>query len=101
MRQFDVFRNASAGQAFAPYLVVLQSHHLDLLETVIVAPLIRDATMALSLVDLSVDFADEKLVLALSELSSVERRLLRDRKGDVLHLQDEIRRALERLFTGF
>ena len=101
MRQFDVYQNGSTAQAFAPFLVVLQSHHLDVLDTVIVAPLIRDAALGLSLVDLAVDFANETLVLALSELSSVERRLLRKREGDLLYLEDEIRPAVERLFTGF
>ncbi|WP_374571769.1 CcdB family protein [Phenylobacterium sp.] len=49
MRQFDVYANPSkVSVRFAPYLVVLQSHHLQGLDSVIVAPILRDAERALA-----------------------------------------------------
>ena len=45
MRQFDVVRNPKAErQPHAPFLVSLQSHHLDGFDTVVIAPMIEAAT---------------------------------------------------------
>jgi hypothetical protein len=77
IRQFDVFVNPSElSRTFAPYVVLLQSHLLDVIDTVIVAPAIRDAESALSPFDVRVTIADETLFIAVSEMSSVEKRHL-------------------------
>lgn len=102
MRQFDLYRNPSrALAAYAPYLIVLQSHYLDDLETVVVAPLIRDADRPLTLLDVAMMFDGQSLVIAVAELAAMDRLRLTRRAGDALAHQDALRRALDRLFTGF
>jgi len=72
LRQFDAFLNPSERRRdVAPYFVVLSSHHLQSIDEAVVAPLIRDWSKSLNGVDV------------------------------VLDEEDVIRRALERLFSGF
>lgn len=102
MRQFDVHRNPStSARAFAPYLVVLSSHHLVDIDDVIVAPLINDAGLVLGELEIEVDLDSERLVLTISELSTMERRRLGRAISSLLSHEYDIRRALDRLFTGF
>jgi toxin CcdB len=102
VRQFDVFTNPSeASRDFAPFVVMLQSHHLRDIDTAIVAPLIRESSPILSGFDLPISFNGESLYLAVSELGSVEIGLLRRAVGSLVEHDYEIRRALDRLFTGF
>lgn len=102
MRQFDLYQNPSiASQGYAPYLVVLQSHHLEALDSVVLAPVIRDAERPLSPIDVEVEIEGERLILAISELASVHRSMLKGRAGSGQAYEDAIRRALDRLFTGF
>ncbi|WP_337188221.1 CcdB family protein [Phenylobacterium sp.] len=103
MRQFDVYESPTeASRRIAPFLVVLQSHFLEGLPTVIVAPLLRRAERPRYLaVGLDVEFADEELVLSVAEMLAVDRGVLRRRRGDLRMREDEIRRALDRVFTGF
>ena len=102
MRQFDVFGNPSArSRDYAPYLIVLQSHHLDPLLTVMVAPIIRDAERPLSDLDLPIEIAGESLTIAITEMASIDRQVLKQFVSNVSAYEDAIRRALERIFTGF
>jgi hypothetical protein len=102
VRQFDVFTNPSERSlGFAPFVVILQSHHLQGIDTAVVAPLIRESSPTLTGFDLPIGFNDEALYLAISELSSVEIGLLRRAVGSLAEHDYEIRRALDRLVTGF
>ena len=103
MRQFDVYEAPSAAaRRIAPFVVVVQSHFLDGVPTVVIAPLLRQADRpAYSGVSVPLRFADEDLVLSLAELVRVDRAVLRRARGTLQELEDEIRRALERVFTGF
>jgi toxin CcdB len=102
LRQFDVYPNPStAARAFAPYVVVLQSHHIGGIDTVVVAPLVNDAQPNLAPLDVPVSFNGEELTIAVAELGGAERSQLRRRAGDLLLYEDAVRRALDRLFTGF
>jgi toxin CcdB len=102
VRQFDVFENPSdRSRSYAPYVVVLQSHHLSAIDTVIVAPLIADAERPLTLIDLPVLVLERPLVAALSELANMPSKLLRSPIASLAGEEDNIRRALDRLFTGF
>ena len=47
------------------------------------------------------DFADERLDLSLAEMAPISRTVLKRPLGDVRSREDDIRRALDRLFTGF
>jgi len=102
LRQFDVFANPSVrSRDYAPFLIVLQSHHLDPLQTVVVAPIIRDADRALSELDLPIEVAGEPLTIAVTEMASLDRQILKQSVMNAATHEDAIRRALERIFTGF
>lgn len=81
--------------------MVLQSHHLEPLSTVIVAPIVRDAYKPADPVDIPVEIADQALVLAISELGAVPRASMRKPIDHLGEFEDQIRSALGRLFTGF
>lgn len=102
MRQFDVVDNPSErSRGHAPCFVVLQSHHLHQLDSVVVAPVLRDAERALSSLDLEVEVFGEPLVVALGEIFSLETHVLKGARGSLANREDDIRRGLDRLFTGF
>lgn len=103
MRQFDVYEAPTeASRRIAPYVVVVQSHFLDDLPTVLIAPLLRlQERPAYGEVSVAIDFSGEEFLLSLAELVAVDRAALRRRQGDVREHEDAIRRALERVFTGF
>jgi hypothetical protein len=102
-RQFDVVANPSeASRDQVPYLVVLQSHFLAALNTTIVAPLFRPEVIpAESAVMLPVTFIGEALVLDVALLANIETRRLPPTLGSLVQYDLEIRRAIDRLLTGF
>ena len=102
MRQFDVLVNPARGDhTWAPYMVVLQSHHLEPLETTVVAPLVDDAKRPATGVDVQVAFNGRNLVLAVGELRGSALAGHPRAVGSLAEHEDDIRRALEKLFTGF
>ena len=102
MRQFDIYENPSTrSRPYAPYLVILQSHYLDPLQTVVVAPIVRDADQRLAELDLPIEISGEALTVAMTELASIERQQLKQLISNASDQEDSIRRALERIFTGF
>ena len=102
MRQFDVYENPSRdARLFAPYLVVLSSHLLLDFDDAVVAPLVNDSRRTVPALELDIEMNGEALVLVISEMAGVEGRALRRRVGSLLALEDDIRLALDRLFTGF
>ena len=103
IRQFEVFPNPSSrSRKVIPFVVALQSHFLEALDTVIVAPLMRYPSDAkANEVMVEIELSDERLMLDLSSLANIERTLLKTARGDLLRHEYDICRALERLFTGF
>jgi hypothetical protein len=102
VRQFDLVDNPSErSRGVAPYLLVLQSHLLEAANSVIVAPLVRDAKRPFVGIDLSLEIGGDSLTVTLVELFSIERGLLKTVRGNLAEHEDQIRRGLERLFTGF
>ena len=103
IRQFTVFENPSPrSRDAAPYLMVVQSHFLDEMHTTLIAPLIRERDSGdFTRVSVAIDFADERLDLSLAEMAPISRSALKRPLGDLRHREDDIRRALDRLFTGF
>ena len=102
MRQFDLTPNPSSrSRDHAPYFLILQSHYLQTIDSVVVAPVIRDARRQIFEVDVAIAFEGEPLVVALGELFSIERKLLRPPAGSARSSEDDIRRGLSRVFTGF
>lgn len=103
IRQFEIVENPSTrSRAIAPYVVLLQSHLYDEGLTAIVAPMMMmSAAATLTRVSLPVEFDGTKYILMLSELATVERGALGRARGSLVDREDDIRRALDRLFTGF
>lgn len=84
MRQFDLFRNPSLeSREVAPFLVMMSSHHLRDLSEIVVAPLVNDAAETVG------------------DRFSVAAKGLKSPVGNLTVHQDAIRRAIERLFSGF
>jgi hypothetical protein len=102
LRQFDVLQNPnSATRQYSPFVVVLQSHHLDPLDTIFLAPLVIDAQRQMSSLDIPIEFQGRHLVLAIAEAAGVPRQGLGRALGSVVQQEEEIRRAFDRLMTGF
>ena len=103
IRQFDVFFNPSLKSRKAiPFVVALQSHFLDSLDTVIIAPLMRYPPEAnANEIMIEIDVSNERLMLDVSSLANIDRSLLKKAQGDLMRHEYDIRRALDRLFTGF
>lgn len=103
IRQYDVFNNPGAStRTQVPYVVILQSHFFEALPTVVIAPLMRlEQSARASKVLVEVEFAGEGLVVNAAFLSHIEHRELGRSRGSLAAYEDDIRRALDRLFTGF
>jgi hypothetical protein len=102
VRQFDVLENPNPSTAsHSPFLVVLQSHHLSPLDTVFLAPLIRDAERAVTSLDIEVQFNGQRLFLAVAEAAGVPKAGFGRVVGSVIEHEDAIRRAFERLLGDF
>lgn len=102
MRQFDAYLNPSPeSRKVAPFLVVLSSHHLHGLEEAVVAPTVNDATRQVGGLEIGVEIQGQQLVLVISELFSMTASTLRSRAESLTAHEDDIRRAPDRLFTGF
>ena len=102
MRQFDLYENPAAPmRTGAPFVVVLSSHLLgDLIEAV-VAPVRRGASAGVQGLEVPVLIDGEPLLVSVSGIAGIRAVALRRRIGSLLAHEDAIRRALDRLFTGF
>lgn len=103
MRQFDVHPNPSErSRPIAPLVVVLQSHHLAAAPTTVVAPmLINDGRSAYTELSALVVFQGAQYIVSIGELAAIDSRRLQRVIGTLREHEDAIRRALDRLFTGF
>lgn len=103
MRQFDIFENPSGrSRPVIPYVVVLQSHLLNAMPTVVVAPLVRDdGRQAYSRTSAKISFRGEQFALSVAEVVATDVRQLRRAVGSLAEQEFEIRRAIDAVFTGF
>ena len=103
IRQFDIFANPSArSRPIAPFVSVIQSHLYDEGLTLLVTPLLSmPAEAVVTKVSVPVWFDNRPYVLMLSEMAAVDRRMAGAVQGSLASHEDDIRRALDRLFTGF
>lgn len=80
----------------------MSSHFLDGIPTVLVAPMIRVTPGdQFTRVSVGVAFQSEDLMLSLPEMAPLPRKTLGPILGDLREYEDDIRRALDRVFTGF
>jgi toxin CcdB len=103
IRQFDVFANPSLrSRDEAPYVVVLQSHHAGDLPSAVVAPLYRaEAFDVLTKLSVEVRCDDLDLVVSIPELGAISTAMLHRKINNLAAYEDDIPRAVDRLFTGF
>lgn len=102
IHQFDVFRNPTTSNRIrTPFVLVLQSHYLPGIGTQAVAPLHAATTERLDGLSIPVQVDDMDVVLVISELAYLPSQRLRQKVGSLAAHEDDIRRALDRLFTGF
>ena len=103
IRQFDIHPSPSASSsADAPLVCVLQSHYLEAIDTVMVAPLLRaKGKITATQVAVPVEFEGENYLLDVSLMANIERTAVGRPRGNLLDSEYDIRRALDRLFTGF
>lgn len=103
MRQFQVYENPSGrSRGYAPFVVVLQSHFLSALPTTVVAPLLHaKGRPPYTEIAIAVEFLNERYFVSIGELAAMDGRELKRPLGDLSAFEDAIRRALERLFSGF
>ena len=80
---------------------MLSSHHLRGIDEIIVAPLVNDAAETVGILEIVADIEGEHLTPVISEMFSVTPTGLRGAIDNLSYLEDEIRRAVDRLFTGF
>lgn len=83
----------------APYVVVLSSHLLGDLPQVVVAPVRRGDGMPGLEVPVIID--GEVMTIQIPGLAAVRATALGKRVASLAAHEDAIRRALDRLFTGF
>jgi toxin CcdB len=103
MRQFDVVRNPDPTSAgIRPYLVILQSDHLDAMDTVVVAPLARVKKFApVKRLTPAVTIAGRNYVVMTHELAAVARSDLKAATTNFSVIRDEITSAIDLIFFGF
>ncbi len=80
----------------------MQSHFVEEMPTALIAPLIREPRSGdFTRVSVAVRLNDESLYLSLAEMAPILRSDLKRSVGTLKPHEDDIRRALDRLFTGF
>jgi hypothetical protein len=85
----------------APFLVVLQSHFLDVIPTTVVAPMltVRPAP-AYTKTAATVRFNNRVYTISAAELAAVETRRLGRSLGNLREFEDDIRHAINFVFVG-
>lgn len=71
------------------------------MDEIIVAPAVNDAAETVGELEIVVDIEGERLTLVISEMFSFTPTGLRTAVDNLTYLEDDIRRAVDRLFTGF
>lgn len=84
-----------------PFVMVLSSHLLAELTEVVVAPVL--ARRAAKLTDFEIPFVwdDRSLLISISGIAAIRSADLRRKVTSLVAYEDDIRRAVDRLFTGF
>lgn len=102
MRQFDVYENPSVlTRKPVPFVLVLQSHFLDTIPAIIVAPLMRsEVRVPYGRTSVPVMLQNERFFASVAELVAVQRRLLVRPLANLLAFEDDLRRALALVFVG-
>lgn len=84
-----------------PFVVVLSSHLLAGLTEVIVAPVLAGRSAPLNAFEIQIEHNEATLLISVTGMTAIRQRDLRRRTGSLAAYEDDIRRAVDRLFTGF
>jgi toxin CcdB len=102
VRQFDLYENPiSAMRAAVPFVVVLSSHHAVGLAETIVAPILKGRDVAVNAFEIPLERDGDILLINVTGMTAIRETDLKRRIGSAAAHEDAIRRALDRLFTGF
>jgi hypothetical protein len=102
VRQYDLYENPAASMRGAvPFVVVLSSHLLGDLTEVIVAPVLAGRSTPLSAFEIQIGHGDATFLVSITGMTAIRQPDLRRRAGSILAYEDDIRRAVDRPFTGF
>jgi hypothetical protein len=103
MRQFDLYRNPDTASAKRrPYLVVLQSDLLTVVETVVVAPLVPLArSKSAHRLTPVIAIGGVEHAILVHDLAAIARSQLKRAAGTAVSKRDELMAALDLVFIGF
>ena len=103
MKQFDIYRNSDPQSARRrPFLVVLQSDFLSVVDSVVAAPLVPLArTKPIARLTPVISVAGNDHALLIHEMSAISRSLMKRAVGTAASRREEIVAALDLVFLGF
>jgi toxin CcdB len=103
MRQFDLYRNPDPISARRlPYLVILQSDLLAVVETVVVAPLVpAHRVKAVPRLMPTIEVAGVEHAVLVHDMAAITRSHLKRQVGTAAAKRDELIAAVDLVFTGF
>lgn len=102
MRQFDLYENPVASmREGVPFVMVLSSHLLADLTEVVVTPVLARRTAKLTDFEIPLVWDDRSLLIGIAGMAAIRSADLRRRITSLAAYEDDIRRAVDRLFTGF
>jgi uncharacterized protein YhdP len=97
MRQFDVCRLRDG-----PLVVIMQHDYLDELRSRLVAPLMFDVHWpAIDKIHVAVDFDGRKGLVAMDQLTAVQRSALGRAEGSLAEYEYKLKIAIDCLFIGY
>lgn len=102
MAQFDVYRNPVGAMDNVPFVVDVQSDHLDRMPTRVVVPLGRPDTFLQPVRRLNpvLEVDGEPLILITEQASALPARVLGRKVASLAEHRTDIIAALDFLFTG-
>jgi len=104
MNQFDICLNNSKSKREVPYLLNLQSNPMDVLPTIIVAPIRKSShcsNQKISRLHITMKVNDSEYIAFISEMAAIPVQLPGKIIDNASIHRQEIINAVDLLFTGF
>lgn len=84
-----------------PLVIVLSSHHAVGLIDAVVAPVLKGRATPVGAFEIPLERDGDALLISVTGMTAIRQIDLRRKVGSAIEHEDAIRRALDRLFTGF